>query len=197
MSTTLSLPLPASSTLVVVDLQERLVPAMSPADQAGVIKAAGNLIALWAEEAAGTPAAADGDILYSEQYPRGLGPTVPAILAELTHAPGARRIEKTAFSVCGEPAYDRSERPVQRDVVLLGMEAHVCVLLTGLDLLARGHRVFVPHDAVASRTERNRENGLALLAKDGAVIVNSETLIFNALGQAGGDKFKRFSARIR
>lgn len=192
MSDTRVLPLPASSTLFVVDLQERLVPAMSAADQAGVIKAAGNLIALWAPDQG-----SGGDVLFSEQYPRGLGPTVPAIQAELALVPGARRIEKTSFSVCADPSYDHAERPVQRDVVLVGMETHVCVLLTGLDLLQRGHRVFVPHDAVASRTERNRDNGLALLSKEGAVIVNSETLIFNALGQAGGDRFKRFSARIR
>jgi len=97
--------------------------------------------------------------------------------------------------VCAEESW--TPPGPRQDIVLVGMEAHVCVLLTGLDLLARGHRLFVPHDAVASRTARNRDNGLALMAANGAVIVNSETLIFNALGRAGGDVFKRFSARIK
>lgn len=182
-----ALPLPESSTLLVVDLQERLVPAMQPDEQASVIKATGNLVALYAERGAST--------IFSEQYPKGLGPTVAALAGELVQVANVRRIEKMTFSVCQDPAW--TDDLALPDVVLVGMEAHVCVLLTGLDLLARGHRVFVPHDAVSSRTTRNRDNGLTLLAARGAVIVNSETLIFNALGRAGGEAFKRFSARIK
>lgn len=184
------LPHPESATLLVVDVQERLLPAMPDVDQTRLLKATGNLVALFGE--------LGGRCFYSEQYPRGLGPTVPALAAELNAVACVERLEKTAFSVCGEPglteALSLSERA---DVVLSGMETHVCVLLTGLDLIQRGHRVFVPHDAVASRTEDNRANGLALLERNGAVIVNSETLIFHALGKAGGDRFKRFAKRIR
>jgi len=186
-STAATLPLPESSTLLVVDIQERLVPAMPGDEQVSVIKATGNLIALYAERGVST--------IFSEQYPKGLGPTVAALASELALVPNAERIEKTTFSVCQDAAW--ADTKALPDVVLVGMEAHVCVLLTGLDLLARGHRVFVPHDAVSSRTTRNRDNGLALLAARGALIVNSETLIFNALGRAGGDAFKRFSARIK
>lgn len=179
-----ALPLPETATLLVVDIQERLMPAMLADEQASIVKHVGNLVALFAERG--------GNIVYSEQYPKGLGTTVGALASELG---AAHRIEKMAFSVAQDPAW--AEAPKQHDIVLVGMEAHVCVLLTGLDLLAAKHRVFVPHDAVASRSPRNRDNGLALLASHGAHIVNTETIIFNALGKAGGDAFKRFSARIR
>lgn len=179
-----ALPLPETATLLVVDIQERLLPAMPPDEQATIIKHVGNLVALFAERG--------GNIVYSEQYPKGLGPTVAALAGELA---GAHRLEKTAFSVAQDPAW--ADAPKQHDIVLVGMESHVCVLLTGLDLLAANHRVFVPHDAVASRSPRNRDNGLEVLASHGAHIVNTETLIFNALGKAGGEAFKRFSARIR
>jgi len=181
------LPHPEAATLLVVDIQERLLPAMPADEQASVVKASVNLVALFAERGAST--------IFSEQYPRGLGATVAPLAAELALAPNAKRIEKLTFSVCQDPAW--AEAGALGDVVLVGMEAHVCVLLTGLDLLARGHRVFVPQDAVASRSPRNRDNGLLLLAAHGAVIVNSETLVFHALGRAGGDAFKRFSARIK
>lgn len=182
-----ALPLPETATLLVVDIQERLVPAMPADEQASVIKHVGNLVALFAERRGDGP-----NIVYSEQYPKGLGATVAPLLSELA---GAHRLEKTAFSVAQDPAW--ADAPKYHDIVLVGMEAHVCVLLTGLDLLAANHRVFVPHDAVASRSPRNRDNGLDVLARHGAHIVNTETLIFNALGKAGGDAFKRFSARIR
>lgn len=181
------LPRPDDATLVVVDIQERLLPAMPADAQASVLKQAGNLVALFAE--------LGGGCVYSEQYPRGLGPTVAPLAAELARVPGVARLEKVAFSACQDHCF--VDLTVRNDVVLVGMEAHVCVLMTGLDLLERGHRVFVPHDAVASRTPANRDNGLALLEKHGATIVNAETLIFYALGQADSDLFKRFSARIR
>jgi len=184
---TSALPLPESATLVVIDIQERLVPAMPVDEQASVIKAASNLVALFGERGA--------SCIYSEQYPRGLGPTVAPLAAEIELVARAQRIEKLTFSLCQDPAW--ADAKALPDIVLVGMEAHVCVLLSGLDLIARGHRVFVPHDAVASRSPRNRDNGLALLAAQGAIIVNSETLIFHALGRAGGDAFKRFSARIK
>jgi nicotinamidase-related amidase len=190
MSSPSPLPHPDSAALLVVDIQERLLPAMSPDDQANLLKATKNLVALFGE--------LGGRIAYSEQYPRGLGSTVPDLAGELAAVSGATRFEKTAFSVCQEAgAAEIAALSDRRDVVLVGMETHVCVLLTGLDLIARGHRVFVPHDAVASRTAANRDNGLALLEKNGATIVNSETLVFHALGKAGGDRFKRFSQRIR
>lgn len=184
---TIHLPLPESASLLVIDIQERLLPAMPPPEQVSVLKHVGNLVQLFSEQG--------GTCLYTEQYPRGLGPTVPELAASLAAFPGASRLEKLAFSACQEAGFLDYE--LRRDVVLVGMEAHVCVLLTGLDLLARDHRVFVPFDAVASRDPANRDNGLALLERAGATIVNTESVIFAALGRAGTDAFKRFSARVK
>ena len=182
------LPHPESASLLVIDVQERLLPAMPPVEQVAIMKHVINLVQLFAEMG--------GPCLYTEQYPRGLGPTVPELRAALEGFGGAaERLEKLAFSACQEAAF--LDRELRRDVVLVGMEAHVCVLMTGLDLLARGHRVFVPLDGVASRAPANRDNGLALLGRAGAVVVNTESLIFHALGRAGSDAFKRFSARVK
>jgi len=184
-----ALPRPEHATLLVVDIQERLLPAMPADEQPLILKHVDNLVALFAE--------LGGDILYSEQYPRGLGPTVPALAAALAAAPRVWRLEKVEFSVLRCPSLPEIAPALRPDVILTGMEAHVCVLQTGLDLLERGHRVWVPFDAVASRKPAYRDNGLDLLARAGAVVVNSESLVFAALGKAGGDLFKRFSARIR
>lgn len=186
-----ALPLPADATLMVVDIQERLLPAMPAEEQPVILKHVDNLIALFAE--------LGGQVVCSEQYPKGLGPTVAPVTAALSAVPAERvhRVEKVEFSVMQCAAIAAAERALTRDVVLTGMETHVCVLQTGLDLLARGHRVWVPFDAVASRKAAYRQNGLDLLGRAGATIVNAESLVFQALGRAGTDVFKRFSARIR
>lgn len=180
----MKLPHLETTTLLVVDLQERLLPAMDEADQPLLVKAVTNLALAVGDFG--------GEVVYSEQYPRGLGPTIAALNEALV---GARRIEKTEFSVLANDAAPTLN--LRTDVILTGIEAHVCVLMTGLDLLAAGHRVWVPIDGVSSRRRENRDNGLMLLGKAGATLVNSESLIFASLGKAGGDRFKRFSALIR
>lgn len=172
------------ATLLVVDVQERLLPAMYSEDQPPLLKAITNLCHAFRDFG--------GTTVFSEQYPKGLGPTVPALVEPLD---GALRVEKVEFSVM--KTKNAFELPMSPDIVLTGIEAHVCVLLTGLDLLAAGHRVWVPIDGVASRRRENRDNGLSLLARAGATLVNSESLIFAALERAGGDRFKRFSMLIR
>jgi nicotinamidase-related amidase len=180
------LPCLKNSTLLVVDVQERLLPAMHEPDRAPLIK--GITILLKAFEECG------GHILYSEQYPQGLGPTV-APLAECLA--GCARLEKKHFSVCKAPDYQTYKSTIQEHVVLVGIETHVCVLETGLDLLADGHQVWVPFDAVASRRPAYRDNGLALLKEAGATVVNAETLLFHQLESADSTHFKHFSRLIR
>lgn len=178
-----------SSALLVVDIQERLVPAIEDTQRERLLRQNGVLI-----ECART---FGWQTVYSEQYPKGLGPTVPA-LREALEAADARRIEKVEFSCCRNPVF--AEEVLSRlppHVVVTGMEAHICVLQTVADLQARGHQVFVPWDAVGSRTAANRDNGLALIERAGAVVTNTETILFHALGRAGGDDFKRLSKMIR
>jgi nicotinamidase-related amidase len=180
----MKLPHLESTSLLVVDIQERLLPAMDEVDQPLLIKAVTNLALAMAEFG--------GHRAYTEQYPRGLGPTIAALAEPLAHAARLEKVEFSALANAGSASLG-----LRPDVILTGIEAHVCVLMTGLDLLAAGHRVWVPIDATSSRRRENRDNGLALLAKSGATLVNSESLIFASLGQAGGERFKRFSALIR
>jgi len=180
------LPSIENSTLLVIDIQERLLPAMHQGDQERLIKETAILLQAFREFG--------GNAVVSEQYPKGLGHTVEGLTGFIEGWPC---LEKTHFSLCQSPEYSTIEAHVQKDVVLAGIEAHVCVLQTGCDLLEKGHRVWVPFDAVSSRAPAYRDNGLALLERAGAVIINTESLVFNQLQSAGSDAFKRFSKLIR
>jgi nicotinamidase-related amidase len=169
----------ADSSLVLIDIQERLA-AVMPAREA-VVRAAGIL----AEAAAqlGIP------VLATEQYPRGLGPTVPELTAKLPA--DAKRMEKTSFSACGALPLARPQ------AILAGMEAHVCVLQTALELAAEGREVFVVADAICSRTEANRANALTRLEKAGVVVTNTESVLFEWLRDASHEHFRAISKLIR
>ncbi len=180
------LPSIESSTLLVIDIQEKLLPAMYAGDQERLIKETAILLQGFQEFG--------GNVVISEQYPKGLGHTVGSLIELGRRWPC---VEKTHFSLCQAPDYSSVEQEIRPDVVLSGIEAHVCVLQTGLDLLARGHRVWVPFDAVSSRVPVYRDNGLALLERAGAVIINTESLIFNELQSASSGAFRHFSKLIR
>ena len=128
-------------------------------------------------------------VMLTEQYPKGLGPTVPDLAAKLP--PGATRIEKTAFSACGALPLSRPQ------VVLAGMEAHVCVLQTALELAAAGREVFVVGDAVCSRTPANYANALDRLRASGVVLTNTESVVFEWLRDAAHEHFRALSKLIR
>jgi nicotinamidase-related amidase len=169
----------AGSSLVLVDVQERLA-AVMPARES-VVRAAGILL-----EAA---ARLKVPVLVTEQYPQGLGATVPELCAKLPE--GHVRVEKTRFSACGSLALARPQ------VVLAGMEAHVCVLQTALELAESGHQVFVVSDAVCSRTEANRLNALARMQAAGIVVTNTESVVFEWLRDAAHEHFRALSKLIR
>jgi nicotinamidase-related amidase len=169
----------SDSSLVVVDIQERLAAAMPSRD--AVLRAAGILL-----EAASR---LDIPVLVSEQYPKGLGPTVAELSGRLPE--GAVRIEKTSFSACGALPLVRPQ------VVLAGMEAHVCVLQTALELAAAGREVFVVADAVCSRTEANCSNALARMQAAGIVVTNTESVLFEWLRDAAHEQFRAISKLIR
>lgn len=177
------------SALLVVDIQERLLGAMDSEAAAHVIRQNQVLIELAAD--------AGWDIVFSEQYPKGLGHTESSLLERL-QAHGATRLEKTEFSCCRNETFQQTLLPqLPSHVVVTGMETHICVLQTVADLQSRGHQVFVPHDAVLSRDEKNRRNGLDLMNAAGAVETNTESLVFYVLEKAGGERFKRFSKMIK
>jgi nicotinamidase-related amidase len=175
--------------LLVIDIQERLVPALDADHAPRFVRAAANLIALAALR--GWPVRA------TVQYPKGLGPLVPEIARELAAAKAPPPLEKVDFSAMRAPGFDRGTVPYPGAAVLVGCEAHVCVLETALDLLERGVSVFVPWDAVASRREEDRRRALDLLQSAGAVVTSSETLIFQSLGRAGTPEFKAMAPRLK
>lgn len=175
----------AASCLLLIDVQERLAPAMAgrdamEANATVLLKAAARL---------------DVPVLISEQYPKGLGRTVVDLTAL---ADGADVIEKTAFSCLRENAWRaRFDDMGRRQAVMCGIEAHVCVLQTALDLLSAGIEVFVAADAVASRTAANRDLALDRLRHAGAQVVSTEMVVFEWLAKAGTPEFKDVSALIK
>ena len=174
--------------VLAIDLQERLAAAMEPTALAAFRKNAA--ILLEGAKALGVP------VLVSEQYPKGLGPTLPDVAAALP--PGTRPFEKTAFSCAADPALADAVRAAgRRQVVVLGMEAHVCVFQTVRDLVAAGHQVFVPVDAVLSRTTQNLGVGLDLARAEGAVLTSVEAALFDLLGHAGDPAFRTVSRLVK
>lgn len=177
-----------SAQLVVVDVQERLAAAMPPDDRARILHNLGILVE--------TARLLEVPVLATEQYPRGLGPTEPEIASRLPA--GAAVLEKTSFSCCGAEGFtaclDAAARP---QVVLSGMEAHVCVLQTAFDLRDRGFQVFVVADAVCSRDPRNHTNALARLRQGGVAVPSTESVVFEWLGNARHPQFKAVSALLK
>jgi nicotinamidase-related amidase len=180
---------PQSSLVLVVDVQEKLAAAMPQASMDRLV--ASVLVLLESARLLGVP------VLASEQYPKGLGPTV-APIADKLRALGVEPAEKTAFDACGEPKIARElATRSPRSVVVAGMETHICVYQTARELVRRGSEVHVVADAVASRREENRALGLGLCERAGALVTPAETVVFDWLGRAGTDAFKAISKLVR
>lgn len=172
--------------LVVIDMQVKLSTAMPADEMATVINQ--TEVMLQAAQLLAMPT------LFTEQYPQGLGHTLPELLNDTTHAPV---IEKTAFSACAEPKFNAKLSRDKSQVILLGMEAHICVLQTALDLLANHKQVFVVEDAVISRNPANKANAMARMRDAGCVITNTESVLFECIGNAQHDAFKAIAKLIR
>ena len=135
-------------------------------------------------------------IVLTEQYPKGLGPTVKE-LTKLIPAE-VKPVEKIHFSCCGEPGFLNALKEIGRPkVILAGMETHICVLQTALGLLAEGYGVHFVSDAVCSRKKSNYEVGLGVAREAGCVITSTETVLFQLLEQAGTDEFKKISKMVK
>jgi len=166
---------PLRAALVVVDVQEGFREAIPDFDR---IAAAVATLARGA-------AAIEIPVVVTEQYPKGLGGTVPEVADHLPE--GTEPLPKTVFSAASAEGFDLAGR---EQAVVCGIEAHVCVNQTVLDLLDRGIEVHVVTDAVGSRTEANRRLGLAKAEQAGAWPTSVETALFELLGEAGTDRFK-------
>lgn len=177
-----------TSRLVIVDMQEKLASAMAPEAMQSVVKNCSLLI-----QAA---ALLEIPTLYSEQYPKGLGPTIPE-LAELLS--GKPRMEKISFSCCDEPAFCRHITKDRPQIVLAGMEAHICILQTALGLKQQdaNRDIFIAEDAVISRNASAKMNAMERLREAGIIVSNSESIVFEWLGKAEGEVFKQISRLLR
>jgi nicotinamidase-related amidase len=178
-----------STLILVVDVQEKLAAAMPEEAAATMLKNIGVL--LEAAKILGVR------VLATEQYPKGLGSTVPSVRERLD-ALGVVPYEKMSFDACSDLAVARALTEASaRSVVVVGMEAHVCVFQTARELVKRGLTTHVVADAVASRKKKNSRIGLALSEQAGAYVTVTETVLFDLLGRAGTDTFKAVSKLIR
>ncbi len=173
----------ADTGLLVIDVQEKLVPLIANGD--AVVRNIAFL--LDAARLLNMP------VQCTEQYPRGLGATVPELAEKLSERP-----DKIAFSSCTVPsivqAFHREARP---KLVLCGIESHVCVLHTALDLLALAFRVYVVADAIGSRYRIDHDIALRRLERAGAILTTSEMCVFEWIGGAGHPQFKAVSRLIQ
>ncbi|HEY7725563.1 MAG TPA: hydrolase [Anaeromyxobacteraceae bacterium] len=170
--------------VLVVDLQERLVPAMW--DVEPVVKQARTMIL--AARDLGLP------VICTEQYPKGLGPTIPSIREVLPSPP----LAKMHFACGSDEAVRRALGETgRRQVIVVGVETHVCVYQSCRDLLAEGYEVHLCADAVTSRREEHRRVALEALRDGGVLLTSVETSIFDLLHVAGTPEFKKVSAYMK
>jgi isochorismate hydrolase len=134
-------------------------------------------------------------MVMTEQYPKGMGPTDPEIAKTLQDKVA---IEKLSFSCCGVDDFNRKIAGLgKKQILVIGIEAHVCILQTVHDLLHQGCFVYVPYDAVSSRKEGDYRNALDRMRQASAVIGSVESAVFELLEKAGTCIFKKVSRLIK
>jgi nicotinamidase-related amidase len=173
------------TALLIIDIQDKLAAAMKHKEQ--VVSNTLHLIEL--AKLLSIP------ILLTEQYPKGLGPTVTEIQEAL---PAYGPFEKLSFDCCQEAGFlEKIASLGKKKLLLTGMEAHICVLQTCLGLMKEGFSVQVIQDAVCSRTKLNFNTGITFMDRAGAVITCTEIVLFQLLRMAGSENFKIISKRIK
>ena len=192
-----------STTGIIVDVQERLLPAMHESE--ATLNRITTLIR--GLEILGVP------MLLTEQYPQGLGATVEAVRQAFSTPP--EPIIKSAFSCCDESAFvaalesqtaegaaqadraDTADRNHGRTVLIAGIESHVCVLQTTIDLLAREHLPVVVTDATSSRTPRDRDIAFRRIEREGGRLTTVESVLFELTRVSGTPRFKEISRLVK
>lgn len=182
---------PKRAALLIIDVQERLVAAMDK-EQVPVMERNIGILCELARRF-------NIPVVCSQQYPKGLGPTVPNVESALADlGDNVHRFDKVEFSVCENAAFAPIYDQLDRDQwIVTGMESHVCVYQSVRGLIARGATVHVPHQTAISRHESNRQVGLALMERLGAIRTSTEVIVFDVLKKAGGDDFKALSRLVR
>jgi nicotinamidase-related amidase len=175
------------AVLVVVDVQDALMKKMNPGVAEKVVRNIRTLLAFARHLAI--------PVLITEQYPKGLGPTVSEIKAEVG---SILPIEKVSFSCCGVETFNaKLSQTGRRQVMLVGIETHVCILQTADDLLQGGHRVHAVADAICSQSILDWKIGLRWMEKKGAMISTTEIIAFQLLKEAGTEEFRALSKWLK
>ncbi len=176
---------PNHAVCLVIDFQERLYPAIFENE-----KLSRNVpILLEGMKLLGVP------LVVTEQYVKGLGPTVPEISTCLD---GVERIEKSSFSCCDEPKFNMELASSGRDhVIVCGIESHVCVLQTVIDLKNSGYHPIVVVDCVSSRKESDKQIALERMKQSGVILTTYESILFELLRHSGGETFKGISKLVK
>ncbi|MBQ1927292.1 MAG: isochorismatase family protein [Proteobacteria bacterium] len=177
--------------LLIIDMQEKLLSAIPEDVRKQIIRNTDILIELAKEN--------KSSIFYTEQNPAKLGHTIPELADKLKDA---IRVEKMCFSCMNEPDFcDRVCPHIPQSLIIVGIEAHICVLMTAIDLIAEDEDeelgIYVPVDAIASRTKANWKNAVMQMSNFGVVTTNTETLVFQSLEEAGTEAFRKFSKLIK
>ncbi len=179
---------PARSLLVVIDVQERLCAAMDQGVLAQLTRNAGILLESAKELAV--------PVIITEQYVKGLGPTLTELKEKAPADVPCH--EKMTFSCCGNEGFIAQLRKSGRtQVIVCGMETHVCVLQTVIELLDEGFDVHIVKDAVMSRTSDNRQTAIEAMVLAGAVPTCAEAVVFQLLKIAGTESFKKLSKLVK
>ena len=188
---TFNLPLThaAKSQLLIVNVQEKLVNAMPKTDRDTMISNINRL--------SQTARSLEIPIILSEHYAKGLGETIPEIMQHLP--PDTQAKDKLTFSCCTAPGFEedlgRDEK--RKQIVIVGLEAHICVLQTAAGLQHWGYQVFVVEDAVCSRSAAHRKNAIARMRQGQVGITNSESVAFEWMGDAKHPHFSEISQLFR
>jgi len=173
--------------LMVVDIQDRLLSAMPEVDKITIVKSVKTL--LQSADLLSVP------VIVTEQYPKGLGATNSTITEHLPSNTSV--IEKTKFSASQvEKVGQLLQKSGRQQIYLAGMESHICITQTAIDLLSRGYQVFVLEDAICSRNSLNHQNAVSRLRQAGVIITNVESLVFEWLKDAQHPHFRTISKWI-
>lgn len=169
-----------NTTIICIDLQEKLVnmllePATISKKAVKLISAA-NILEI--------------DIIITEQYPKGLGATIQ----DITTIADFQYIEKTSFSAFQTREFSNN---LKENIVIFGIETHICVYQTVMDLIKKGHKVYVVADCCASREEFNHKISLELMKQEGARITSLEIILFEFLKTSKHPNFKKIQALIK
>lgn len=174
------------AVLAVIDVQAKLAPVMPPKVYARMRATTAMLVE--AARLFGLP------VITTEQYPQGIGHTVPELAAACQHGV----IEKTSFGCCGEPAFLATLAKLgRRQLIVTGMEAHVCVYQTVLGVLAAGYEVHLVRDAICSRHKEDFRAGVSNAARAGALVVTAEMALFQLLKDSRHEQFRAVSRLVK